>query len=343
MSIRIAAIGFNHPHIYGQVNALLNAGAELVWYYDAIPELAAEFGERYPQAKQARDIDEILDDPTIHLVASAAVPNERAGLGIRVMQHGKDYSCAKPGFVSLDELAQARQVQAETGRIFAVHFGERFGNPATVHAGELVQAGAIGRVIQTTGFGPHRLLGHIPRPDWSFDKRYFGGIINDLASHQIDQFLYFTGSTSAEVVTSQVGNFHFPQFPQLEDFGDLVLRSPQATGYIRVDWLTPAGLDTWGDVRLFLLGTEGYIELRKNCDIGGKPGANHLFLVDQKGTHYIDCSQTPLPYGAQLIQDVLNRTETAIPQAHTFLASELALIAQAQAKQITAPTSLVES
>ncbi len=336
MSIRIAAVGFSHYHIYNQVNALLSGGAELVSFYGTETEQMAEFAQRFPQAKQARTLDEILDDPTIHLIASAVIPNERAPLGIRVMQHGKDYSCAKPGFVSLQQLAEARQTQAETRRIYAVHYGERLDNGATVKAAELVHAGAIGRVIQTTGFGPHRLFGHVPRPDWTFDKQYFGGVINDLASHQIDQFLYFTDSTSAEVVASQVGNFHHPQFPKMEDFGDLMLRSDKATGYIRVDWLTPKGLDTWGDVRLFLLGTEGYIELRKNINIAADEGRNHLFIVDQQSTRYIDCADVHLPYGEQVVYDVLNRTETAMSQAHCFLASELALIAQQKATVLQA-------
>lgn len=338
MTIRIAAVGFSHYHVYNQVNALLNAGAELVWYCGhgaEQPERVAEFGQQFPQAKLARSIDEILEDPSIHMVVSAPVPNERTPLGVQVMQHGKDFSTAKPAFVSLEQLEEARRVQAATGRIFAVHYGERFGNRATVKAGELAHAGAIGHVIQTVGFGPHRLLGHTHRPEWAFDKTYFGGIINDLASHQVDQFLYFTDSTSAEVVTSQVGNFYFTQYPNFEDFGDLVLRSPHATGYIRVDWLTAPGSKTWGDVRLFILGTEGSIELRKNTDLAGRDGDNHLFLVDKQGTQYIDCSEVPLPYGQQLINDVLNRTETAMPQAHCFLASELALRAQQQATRLT--------
>lgn len=338
MSIKIAAIGFSHYHVYGQISAVLNAGmgAELVWYYgDEEAERVAECGQKYPGAKLARSIDEILDDPTIDLVVSAPPPNERAPLGVRVMRAGKDYSTAKPAFSSFEQLEEARRVQAETGRIFAVHFGERLGNAATVKAGELVHTGAIGRVVQTTGFGPHRLLGHTIRPDWTFDTAYYAGVINDLASHQIDQFLYFTGSTSAEVVAAHVGNVRFSQYPKFEDFGDLTLRSDRATGYIRVDWLTPDGLDTWGDVRLFLLGTEGYIELRKNTDITGREGGNHLFLVDQSGMRYIDCANVELPYGRQLIEDVLNRTETAMPQAHCFTACELALKAQAMAVKIS--------
>jgi predicted dehydrogenase len=334
MSIRIAAIGLSHSHIYNQVDAVLKAGAELVWFYDDEPERIDEFAKRYPQAKQARTVDEILSDESIDLIASASIPNERADLGVQVMQSGKDYSCAKPGFTSLEQLERVKRIQSETQRIYAVHFGERIGNRATVKALELVASGAIGQVIQVTGFGPHRLLGHIPRAAWSFDKQYFGGVINDLASHQIDQFLLFTNSTAAEIVSAHVGNVHFPQFPEMEDFGDLTIRSAHATGYVRVDWLTPQGLDTWGDVRLFLLGIEGYIELRKNIDIAGRAGDNHLFLVNGQGTGYIDCSDVPLPYGQQLVNDVLNRTETAMSQAHCFLACELALKAQAMAIRI---------
>jgi predicted dehydrogenase len=335
MSVRFAAVGFAHNHIYHQVNALVNVGAELVSFFDDNPEPIAQFSEQFPQAKQASCIQEILEDETIHVVVSASIPNERTPLGIQVMRHGKDYLCAKPGFVTLQQLEDARRVQAETGRIYSVYFGERFHSPSTIKAGDLVHAGAIGQVIQTVGFGPHRLLGHVARPDWTFDRQYFGGVINDLASHQVDQFLYFTGSTAAEVVAAHVGNFKFAQFPNMHDFGDVTLRSASATGYIRVDWLTPEGLNSWGDVRLFILGVDGYIELRKNTDIAGRDGANHLFLVDKQGAHYMDCSDAKARFGEQFIYDVVNRTETAMPQAHCFLASELALTAEALAIDLT--------
>lgn len=335
MTIRIAAIGFAHGHIYNQVDALVDAGAELVSFYDDEPERIQQFSTRYPQAKQANSIQEILDDESIHLIASATIPADRAPLGIQVMQHGKDYLSDKPAFASFEQLEAVKKVQAETGRIYSVYFGEHFMNRATVKAGELVHSGAIGTVVQTVGFGPHRLLGHVDRPDWTFDKKYFGGIINDLASHQMEQFLFFTGSTSAEIVASNVGNFKYTQFPKIHDFGDVMVRSPHATGYIRVDWLTPQGLDTWGDVRLFILGTEGYIELRKNTDIAGRDGDNHLFMVDHNGMQHVDCTDVKPPFGEQLIYDVLNRTETAMTQAHCYLASELALKAEAMAFELT--------
>jgi predicted dehydrogenase len=331
--IRFAAIGLNHAHIYSQVGAVLRGGGELVSFYAKEPDLAAEFAKRYPQAKLAGSEKEVLEDGSIQLILSASIPEDRAPLGIEVMRHGKDFMSDKPGITSLEQLAQVRSVQKETRRIYSIMYSERFENAATVKAGELVKAGAIGKVIQTMGLGPHR-MNIKTRPQWFFDHRHYGGIICDIGSHQADQFLFFTGSTKADVVTSQVGNFHYPQYPEFQDFGDLVLRGDQGMGYIRVDWFTPDGLDSWGDGRLTILGTEGFIEIRKNVDIGGRPGGNHLFLVDQKETRYIDCSKEPLPYGSQLINDINNRTETAMSQEHCFLATELALKAQKQAQKL---------
>jgi predicted dehydrogenase len=326
-------IGINHIHIYGQVNALLRAGAELCDFYAPEQDLAAVFQQAYPQVRRVFSQGQILADETIQLVASAGIPVDRAPLGIRVMQHGKDYMSDKPGFTTLAQLAEARRVQAETGRIYSIMFSERLDVPATVKAGELVHAGAIGQVIETIGIGPHRASLE-SRPEWFFQREKYGGVLVDIASHQVDQFLFFTGSSTAEILAAQVGNFKNPQHPELEDFGELLLRGDRGSGYIRVDWLTPDGLPTWGDGRLTILGIEGFIEVRKYCDLAGRPGSDHLFLVDQKGVNYIDCANGDLPYGRQLIADIRNRTETAQPQAHVFMASEIALKAQEKAARI---------
>jgi predicted dehydrogenase len=331
--IYFSVIGINHNHIYSQVDSVVRGGGQLVSFYAKEDDLAAAFSKRYPQAKKATNEKEILEDKTIQLVLSSIVPNERAPLGIRVMKHGKDYMSDKPGITTLEQLAEVRRVQKQTGRIYSIMYSERFENKATVKAGVLVKAGAIGKVIQTIGLGPHR-ISLSTRPPWFFDKKYFGGIITDIASHQFDQFLYFTGSTKADIVSSQTGNVAHSQYPQFEDFGDVTVNGNGGTGYIRVDWFTPDGLKTWGDGRLTILGTEGFIEIRKNIDIAGRNGGNHLFVVNGKDTQYIDCSSVNLPYGKQLVNDVLNRTETAMTQEHCFLATELALKAQKQAKKL---------
>jgi predicted dehydrogenase len=331
VTIRFAAVGINHNHIHGQVDALLGAGATLAAFYSPEDDLAAEFTARYPQAPRVASRAAILDDRSIALVVSAGINDERAPLGIEVMRAGKDYMSDKPGMTSLAQLAEVRRVQAETGRIFSICYSEHFRVRCAVKAGDLVQAGAIGKVINIVGLGPHR-LSHTTRPDWFFQRERYGGILTDIASHQVEQFLFFTGSETAEVVTATVANRDNAENPGLQDFGEMLLRTPAATGYIRVDWFTPDGLPTWGDGRLVIVGTTGTIELRKYVDVGGENGTDHLFLVDGDGMQRIDCGQVELPYGRQLVHDVLHRTETAMPQSRCFKAMELAMTAQAMAE-----------
>ncbi|MFM2422222.1 MAG: hypothetical protein RL291_752 [Pseudomonadota bacterium] len=332
-SIRFATIGLNHNHIYGQTKCLVDAGAELVAVHAVEDDLVAAYQKVFPQAKRVNDERAILEDSSIQLIVTAITPDERAQLAIRAMRHGKDVMADKPGVITLDMLDQLRAVQKETKRIWSVCYSERFETRSTVKASELVAQGAIGTVVQTIGMGPHALNNN-PRPDWFFQRKRYGGILADIAAHQCDQFLHFTGSTRAEVVAAHIANHANPGKPELEDFGEVLLRGNGGTGYVRVDWYTPAGLGVWGDGRLTILGVDGYIELRKYIDIGGRPGADHLFLVDKKGTHRIDCAAVELPYGRQLVDDVLDRTETAMSQAHCFLATELALKAEAIAQRV---------
>lgn len=331
--VRFAALGLDHFHAFGQVAMLLRSGAELKGWYGSGDDLSPLFEKSFPQVRRAADPRAILEDSSIALVSCAAVPDRRARLAIEAMRHGKDVLVDKPGAVTLRELEELRAAQRETGRIWMVFFSERLESRATVKAVELVQSGAIGRPLQTVGLGPHQ-LGLTPRPDWFWDPRRSGGILGDLATHQIDQFLTVTGCEEVEIASAQVANFSHPERPEFEDFGDLLLRAPEATGYARVDWYTPAGLGTWGDGRLFILGTEGAIEVRKNCDPAGREGGDHLFLVDGERTLHLDCRGEPLPFGPALLRDVTERSETALRQDHAFRVTEIALRAEAEAMRL---------
>lgn len=334
--VRFAVIGLDHFHIYQQTALLLEAGAELVGFCTQTPELDAAFRKEHPQAALFATQKEILEDERIHLIVSAGIPNERAPLGIDVMQHGKDFMSDKPGFTTLTQLEKVRQVAAESGQIYAVSYG-RLESRATEKASELVQAGAIGRVLQTVSLGPHR-PNLANRPSWFFERERYGGILCDVATHHADYFLHFTGANDYEIVSAQVANWHYPQHPELEDFGDVTVRSggtaDGCSGYFRVDWFTPDGLPTWGDSRLMILGTDGTIEIRSNVDLSGRSGGDHLFLADRTETRYVDCSKDDLPYWKRFLEDIRNRTETAMTQAHCFRASELALMAQAKADRL---------
>lgn len=332
--LRFAAIGLDHRHIYHQVGRLLEIGAECAGYWtEGEPAPLRGFVERFPALRRVDDPDRLLQDPGIELIVSAGVPDRRADLAVRAMRHGKDVMVDKPGVVSPAQLAQVKRVRAETGRIWSVDFSERFEVRAMTRAADLIAAGAIGDVVHLTGFGPHR-INRASRPGWFFEPARCGGILCDLASHQIDQFLYLAGAADAEVAASAVANRANPGHPEFEDYGEVLLRTDRATGFFRVDWYTPDGLPTWGDGRLTVLGTEGFIEIRKYVDLDGAPGTDHLFLVDGAGTRRIDCRDAPLPYYRALVRDVRERTETAMAQRHCFTVTELALRAQAEARRL---------
>ncbi|MES0884976.1 Gfo/Idh/MocA family protein [Roseibium sp. SCP14] len=330
---KFAAIGLDHRHIFGMAKGMIAAGCRFASFWtEGEPQPLAGFQRRFPDVPRVDDVRRILEDTSIPLVLIAVPPHERADLAIEAMRHGKDIMLDKPGCITLEELERIRRVVAKTGRIWSVDFSERFEVPAVTKAAEIVRAGRIGEVLQTIGLGPHRLNAHL-RPDWFFDERRYGGILGDIGTHQIDQFLYFTGKETARIAHSAIGNFNNPDRPGFQDFGELNLHAGRAQAYIRLDWYTPDALPNWGDGRLFILGTEGYVELRKYVDINGRPGENHLFLVNGQDNEYVDCREADLPYFVNLARDVRDRTETACAQAHTFSVTELAIKAQQQAER----------
>lgn len=332
---QVAAVALDHGHIYGMCNGLVEAGATLKWVYDPDPEKVKHFVETYPGTPVAESFEQILGDEDVKLVASAAIPSKRSALGNRVMRSGKDYFTDKTPFTTLGQLAETRKVVEQTGRKYLVYFSERLHVESAVFAGDLIESGAIGRVIQITGFGPHRLNAK-SRPDWFFDKEQYGGILCDIGSHQIEQFLYYTGAKDAKVIHSKVANYDNPDYPELEDYGDATLIGDNgASFYFKVDWFTPDGLSTWGDGRTFITGTEGTIEIRKYLDVAREETGDHLYLVNKGGEQHFDLTgEVGFPFFGELILDCIHRTENAMTQEHIFKAAELCLIAQDQAIKI---------
>ncbi|NNE87382.1 MAG: Gfo/Idh/MocA family oxidoreductase [Silicimonas sp.] len=331
MPFKLGVMGIDHGHIFGMLSNMAKQGCTCEAYWTSGPAVTeAKFNQVFPAVTKVPDRKQVLDDPDVKMVLIAAVPADRASLAIEAMRAGKDVMVDKPGCTTLEQLLQIKAVRNETGRIWTVNFSERFEVPAVTRASELVEEGAIGRVIQTVGLGPHK-QNLKTRPAWFFDRERFGGILCDIGSHQIDQFLHFTGSTDATVVHALAENTTMPDQPGFQDFGEIVLRSDHGHGYIRVDWFTPDGLPTWGDGRLFLQGTDGQIELRKYTDIGRPHTTNNLYLVNGNKNEFIPCDDAGLPYFPRLCADVEDRSETAVSQAHTFTTMRLAIEAQVKA------------
>jgi len=339
--IKFGVCGVSHDHIYGMIGAVQRGGGELVAAWVGEPDRLAAFTKRFPSVKIVQSQDEIIEDPSLQLVLSSQIANERAPLGVKVMRHGKDFLSDKPGITTIEQLAEVRKTIAETRRIYAIMYSERLEVKAAVYAGTLVHQGAIGKVIQTINIAPHQIFQHggvagggSGRPDWFWNDVQFGGILCDIGSHQVDQFLFYTGSAEAEVAESQIANVRHPDHPHFQDFGDMVLRGNKGLGYVRLDWFTPDGLGTWGDGRLFILGTDGYIEVRKYTNVAVSKQGNNLFIVDQNQARYIDCNNMPLPFGPQFVADIVNRTHIAQNQDQCLLAAELVIKAQKNAKLV---------
>jgi predicted dehydrogenase len=340
--IKFSVCGMSHDHIYGMIGAIQRGGGELVAAWGGEEDKIAAFAKRYPDVKIVKTQDEILSDPSTQLVLSSQIANERAPLGVRAMKHGKDFLSDKPGCTTLQQLADLRKTIAETKRIYGILYSERLEVKAAVYAGELIQQGSIGKVIQTINIAPHQIIqgagdagGGTGRPEWFWNPDQYGGILCDIGSHQVDQFLFYTGSTQAEIAESQIANVRHPDRPRFQDFGDMILRGDRGLGYVRLDWFTPKGLGTWGDGRLFILGTDGYIEIRKYTNVAVNKQGNNLFIVNNKEARYIDCNNMPLPFGPQFVADVVNRTHIAQDQTQCLLAAELVIKAQKNAKVVT--------
>ena len=332
--LKLAAIGTEHRHIFGQLKGMLDLGCECIgWWNDGDNKITQDFKKKYPSIKRENEKQNLLSNPEIDLVLIADIPSKRAGLAIECMEAGKDVMLDKPGCTSLKQLKEIEKTVNNTKRIFSIDFSERFEVPCVQAAYDLIQKGEIGKVVQTIGMGPHRL--NLPtRPNWFFDYEKYGGILCDIASHQIDQFLFFTGSTQAEIISSSIGNFLHSEYPRFEDFGEILIQGDKGRGYIRVDWYTPDALPNWGDGRLTILGTEGYIELRKYLDLVGKEGTDHIYLVNKDKYEYINAASEPLTYFQRLMNDVNERTSTAMDQDHCLKVMKLAITAQMNAKRM---------
>lgn len=329
-----AAVGLDHGHINGMTQGLLDAGGTLELVWDRDPKKAESFAAEYG-GRAVGEYRKALESSSVKLVASATIPSERGPLGVEVMQSGKHYLSDKAPFTTREQLEAAREITGQTGLTWGVCYSERLQNEAAVHAGQLIEDGAIGKVVQVVGLGPHRLSAGT-RPPWFFAKETYGGILIDIGSHQVEQFLSYAGASGANVLHSAVANHAHPEYPELEDFGEANLIGDNgATNYFRVDWFTPEGLSTWGDGRTFILGTDGYIELRKYIDVARDQVGDQVYLVDHAGEHHIGVhGKVGFPYFGELILDCLNGTQNAMPQEHTFKAAELCLECQELAVRI---------
>ncbi len=330
---RFAAIGLDHRHVYDLTAGLLAAGAVCAGYDPETSDerVLAGFRKRFPDVPAVAR-QQLLDDPAVDFIVLCSVPCDRAGLAIEAMRRGKDVMVDKPGVTTPEQLATVEATARQTGCIWSIALG-RLTSPSVQAALQVARSGELGRLVSLTSLAPHR-LNRALRPAWFFDRAAYGGIINDIGVHSIDQFLAFAGVTEATVAASMIGSFGTPP-PGFEDFAEITLRGAAMTGWLRLDWFTPDGLADWGDGRLFLVGTEGTLELRKNLDMDGRSGGDHMFVANRQRTRYQHCGGLGVTYYRDFLADVRERNGRMLEDGLVFAACRLALRCQEQASRFT--------
>jgi predicted dehydrogenase len=329
---RIAVVGADHLHLFEIVDRLVKAGAETV-SHSADGALVETYAGWRTESVE-RTYDEILADDTIDLVITAAIPSRRAAIALAAIEAGKQVITDKPGLTTMEQLDAIRTAVADRpGRPWTVLFTERFENRAINEAVRLARSGAVGRVVHVIGAGPHTMWAS-RRPAWFWDPVATGGVLVDIGSHQVDQFLAITGAAAPDVavVASMVGNVSSPDHPGMQDIGSMTLAVDTTVGDHRLDYLTAKGLGTWGDCRLTIVGTEGTIEARANIDVAGIDGPEHLIVVDGDGTRRVDISGVVVDWAELVLADLADGGERLMTQRHAIDVTDVCLRAQAAAR-----------
>lgn len=332
---RVCVVGLQHAHGKDIAKLLFDNGADIVSVYDRDSEKVEAFKKIYPDVKILDSEEEALKEEC-EMYVLAGVPSERAPFGIKALYSGKNVISDKPSVTNYKDLEALKKATKESGKRYFTYFGERLRVEASLYAEEIIKSGKIGRVVSIMGWGPHRLGDETKRPMWIWDPKTAGGVITDLASHQIEQLFFYSGAKTGKVVSSRTANYSHKEHPLFEDFGDgTILFDNGVTGYFRVDWLTPKGLSTWGDGRTIILGTKGYIELRKYVDVAKSSDKNNVYWVDEEGEHYQNATGlTGYPFFKKMIDDCTHNTDTAMNQDYIFKVLELTLDAQSKAIKV---------
>ena len=319
-----AVVGARHSHILGQAQALADAGACAAMIWEPDDRAYAAFARAFPDVERVHDLDVILCADAIGFVTAAPIAAERAWLGIQCLEAGKDYLVDKPGVLTRFELEAVQHACERTGRRFIVWFHERLSSPATLAALDLVHAGTIGDLVGCTILAPHQLRPS-ERPDWFWAPEFAGDIIVDLGSHHFDLLLEATGNAPLEVTSAVADCVHFSEHDGFLDLATVTVVGPNFQATIHLDWLSPDTLGTWGAGRIFFRGTRGYLEVRREIDLAGRPGSNHLLWVNESGSHREQWDGRTLRFASDYLADLASGAHTAIDPDRWRQASRLAL------------------
>lgn len=321
--IRLAIAGLRHPHIETIIDeAIQRDEVELVAVSESDPDVRQEAGDRFG-TPTFDSHTEMLATAQIDVIGVGAIYAERGKIVSDALRAGVDVIADKPLCTTLDDLDAIEAAWAASGRILSMALEKRY-YPPTLAVDRLLATGELGRLTLVTASAPHKLTRE-RRPAWFFDSQSYGGILNDLAVHDIDLLLHFTGGRSG-TVRGYTGNYGNTDRPGFEDHGVAVLTvqdGPTAT--LESHWMSPEAAEYHGDYRMRLTGTSGTAELLWKDNIL------------EVATHSRPPWQEPLPDRSRPAQDffdaLLAGRSPGISAADAFSATRIALLAQESARR----------
>ncbi|RKN71210.1 Gfo/Idh/MocA family protein [Paenibacillus ginsengarvi] len=263
MSYRFGIYGCQHAHIASFVDQMLALGATCAGIYEPeSPSLAQSLAQRH--GIMLVDSPDAFLDSSVNVIGSSAVNNRKIDVIEWCERHGKHVMLDKPVATNREQLERLEAVLNRGSIQVGVMLTERF--RASIHTlKQAIDAGKLGRIVSISTRKPHR-LSPASRHAWHFSKRESGGLVIDLFIHDFDLLRFLTGQEVASV-HSQVAKHILPEYP---DFYDTAAAQVSMSGgtmaQLYTDWHTPTKSWTWGDCRIFIVGTEGCAELRLNGD-----------------------------------------------------------------------------
>ncbi|MDA1362951.1 Gfo/Idh/MocA family oxidoreductase [Glycomyces luteolus] len=137
--------GIAHAHAH----ALTELGAELAAVAEIDPARAAAFTGRFPVPAVYGDAATMLEQERLDLAHICTPPGTHVPLAIASMRAGVPALVEKPTALSLAEMDELAEVEAETGVPVLTVFQHRYG-PAAIRLRRLLASGALGRPLVAT-------------------------------------------------------------------------------------------------------------------------------------------------------------------------------------------------
>jgi predicted dehydrogenase len=144
--VRIGVVGLGYwgPNLARNFNAI--DGCVVAWCCDASEAARARAAARFPGARTAAELDQLLDDATLDAIALATPVPTHAELAIRVLEAGKHCFVEKPLAQSVADAERAVAAAARSQRTLMVgHLLEY--HPGVRKLKELTDSGELGDQI----------------------------------------------------------------------------------------------------------------------------------------------------------------------------------------------------